>query len=529
MYTHKSPTISAVVASGGLCAILLLWLHIYGPVWPYRDSFAYLHFLDEIRAGNLGLFEFLTLRNNEHFVAFHYAVALLILAATGLSTKALVFANAALLVVASLFVYATVQSSVVSRRAAIVLPFVAALTFINPSQASYLIWEFQIWLYIDLALLAVICFVVERHGTRSYPVVALLCLLGTGSEAQGAFLWLAAGLHLFCVARRGERRSQVVLGALMLSLNAVVFAVVARLLMQAKIETVRAAQGESLGLLSDAAKLLEYFVTIVGGVFGNRNHSFAFWAGAVLLLSWVGCTLWGARRKFSTPVLRTALVLTTTSLFWIAAFSVGRHELGIAWAFGHFHSSPMLLPFVAGLGLYGAAIVDARQSAWGWLVVAVAVVPTFVAIPFGYARSVEIRQNSLIAASAECGSAAVPAYLRLHANGIEGHPQLYDEIREHRADLCSSAGGAHLDELALMPSSWAKLGSGGTKNLEALSVLWAVYLSHGDLRAAFPISSPGYMPGLLQWAAHSGRTGNDERSKTLAPYVDAYSSLIGAS
>lgn len=515
------------IAFGCFSAILILWLVRYGPTWPYRDSFGYLFFLDEIEAGKVGILEFIAVRNNEHFVAFHYAAAISLLLLTGLQAKALMFANAALLIVSCCLIYAAVSSSVERRLAAIALPFLIAIPLINPVQTSYLIWEFQIWLYIDIALLAANCFLIERYGLKAYPLVVIFCIMATGSEAQGSFLWIASGIHILCVlvpARSASRRKA---GLAILLAHSLIFLIAAWLLMHGKYIAAYAAAGQSQSLMEKLLHMVQYFVTLVGGGFGIRNPQFALLAGAVSLIFWAIGTAWSINQRFSTPLLRVAFILSATSLLWVAAFTVGRKSLGIDWAFGHFHASPLLLPFFAGIGLYGIAFLETQASvAIGAVLVSICIIPSFASIPFGYHRSVEMKANSLMTEDAECVDRNVSDYLKLHLNGIEGRPELYSEIERYREQLCSNIKDLDsLKGLVLMPTKWIKLSSGNPRDIEALSMLWSVYLTHGDLLSAFPESSPTNLDDLLRWAAGDAKNGSKYDRETLSPYADTYIAL----
>jgi hypothetical protein len=186
------------------------------------------------RSGHLGLKDLIFARNNEHLVAFHYAFAIAILQLFDLNTKVIVFANATLLLASGLMTYLAVRGSARTRVACLALPVLIVISLLNPSQTSNLLWEFQIWFYIDIALLAANALLVERFGFRAYPVVALLCLLATGSEAQGSFLWLAAGIQFFYTGLSAKSRASMKAGALILAIHVCAFLAAAWLLLHGK-------------------------------------------------------------------------------------------------------------------------------------------------------------------------------------------------------------------------------------------------------------------------------------------------------
>jgi hypothetical protein len=60
---------------------------------------------------------------------------------------------------------------------------------------------------------------------------------------------------------------------------------------------------------------------------------------------------------------------------------------------------------------------------------------------------------------------------------------------------------------------------------DALRTLWYVYLTHEDLRVAFPVSSPSYAENLLKWAAGDAKTGSMYEKETLSRYAGVYEQL----
>jgi hypothetical protein len=231
---------------------------------------------------------------------------------------------------------------------------------------------------------------------------------------------------------------------------------------------------------------------------------------------------------------RVGFVMSAIGLLWTAAFAVGRESLGVTWAFDGFHSSSMLIPFYTGIGLYAAAFLQYSKASRIWIggfLALICVAPSFAAVPFGRERSVEIKLNSLIAASVECGEGNFPLYLRLRLSGLEGAHELYGEIARYRTELCAHQGNADtVSDLLKLPARYVELASHNPLAEEALRTLWYVYLTHIDLRRAFPLSSPSHAENLLKWAAWVAKSGNPYEKETLSPYAGLYvqlGSLVG--
>jgi hypothetical protein len=463
----------------------------------------------------------------EHPVAFHFAFALAILQLFDVNTKVIVFANATLLFAAALITYLAVRASASTRAACMALPVLIVISFINPSQTSYLLWEFQIWFYIDLALLAANTLLIERFGSRAYPAVALFCLLATGSEVPGSFLWLAAGIQFFHIGLRAKSRASVQLGSLILAIHLCAFLAAMWLLLHSKHRPLL--HQEHTGLLGGLVGHVQYCITIIGGGNGIRSPNVAFVLGALSFAAWCVGTALAVRERFGTALFRVAFVMSGIGLLWTAAFAAVHESDGIPWAFATFHASPLLIPFYAGIGLYAAAFLQyskiSRICTGGFLAL-ICVAPSFAAIPFGYERSVQMKLNSLLAASVECGKGNFPLYLRLRLNQLHRNPELYGEIAPFRTELCAHQPNlATVSDLLKLPVWYAELAGNNPRAEDALRTLWYVYLTHEDLRVAFPVSSPSYAENLLKWAAGDAKTGSMYEKETLSPYAGVYEQL----
>jgi hypothetical protein len=183
--SHRLSEVSAALTAFlGAAVLLAFWTAHYGATWPFRDSYGYFHYLSLARSRALGLTDLISVRWIEHPVAFHFAFALAILQLFDVNTKVIVFANATLLFAAALITYRAVRDSASTRSGCLALPVLIVVSFINPSQTSYLLWEFQIWFYIDLALLAANTLFIERFGYRAYPSSRLV--LPAGHRKRGA-------------------------------------------------------------------------------------------------------------------------------------------------------------------------------------------------------------------------------------------------------------------------------------------------------------------------------------------------------
>ncbi|MGF7136725.1 hypothetical protein P3T40_008238 [Paraburkholderia sp. EB58] len=524
-FLQRISTLLPFVAAAGLLAI---WLAHYGPHWPLRDSYGYFYYLDRLHDGKLSFLDFLNMRDNEHLVAFHVSVAMLFLTVFTGATFPMVVANAALLLAFGAMIYATSRESVANLKVRTALAFLICVAILNPSQTSYLLWEFQIWLYIDMFFLAANVLLIERYGFKAYPIVVLTCLLASFCAAPGSFLWLAAGVHMLYVSVVGINRGHTKRGAIIFISHICVFLLVTWLLLLGKYGV--PPHHANNGFLSGMLGHVTYGVTIIGGGFGIRNPSIALALGAFALVAWLVGMAASARGGFATALDRTAFITGGVSLLWAAAFVVGRESFGIAWAFGGFHASAMLIPFYVSIGLYAVSLwqhsaLSLRIAAPALAVICAA--SSFAAVPFGHERSVEIKLNSLLAASEECGNLDLPFDVKLRLNGLEGPLRnAYGDLARQRVKLC-----AHQPDLTgaialvRLPLFFNELSGDDVRTAHALRTLWYVYLTHGDLQAAFPFADPANPQKLLRWAAGDAQTGSTYDQTVLGPYAEVYKSF----
>jgi hypothetical protein len=199
MVKNSKSRIATLTAFLSVAIVLVAWVAHFGPTWPDNDSYGYLLYLDLLRSGEIKPIQILWARSQEHLIAFHLSFALASLKLFDMRTKALLFENAALLLLAGWLLNLTLRRAEISRVFPILVPLIVALPLLNLSQTSYLLWEFQIWWYLDFTMLAATILLIERHGFRAYPAVFVLCAFATGCEAQGTFLWLSTGMQMLFV------------------------------------------------------------------------------------------------------------------------------------------------------------------------------------------------------------------------------------------------------------------------------------------------------------------------------------------
>ncbi|MGA7779318.1 MAG: hypothetical protein WCA85_16640 [Paraburkholderia sp.] len=527
MNPHRVTRLAAIAAFASVTVVLVAWVIHYGPTWLSRDSVGYLYYLNEAESGNLTFKEMLLARNNEHLVAFQYAFALGSLKIFSMHFRALIFESVAFLVLTGVLIYATLRHSRIANQFAILLPFAIVIPLLNPSQASYLLWEFQTWLYYDFAFLAANILLIEKYRFRAYPAVFLMCILASGSEAQGSFLWLAAGAHLFWVSVFDRKPVTRIAGTLVLAVHLIIFLGLAWLLMHGEYVSSAATSLVHQAAPEKLSAHVAYFVAIMGGGFGIRNETTALIFGAVSMLLWCVFTAIGVRQKFAAVELRVAFLLTGIPLLWTLAFAVAREPLGLTWAFGEFHASPMLIPFFMGLAVYALYIeASYRSTVTRWLcclTIAFAMLPTVTGIPVAREQSILLKVTSTMAVALECNPTGASLYLRLHLEGLEGAQQAYALVDRFRARMC--AAQANTSEglpLVTPPAQFVELMKGDAHTKAAISALWDIYLSNTQLRLAFKRSEPNLANELLAFAARDARSGSPYEPSLLGPFADVY-------
>lgn len=441
MEANKKTHVAALVVFSTTAIALFAWVTHFGPTWPDNDSYGYLFYLDLLRSGEVKPLQFLLARSQEHLIAFHLSVALASLKLFDMRTKALLFENAALLLLAGWLLQLALRRAKISRVFPILVTLVVALPLLNLSQAKYLLWEFQIWWYLDFAMLAATILLIERYEFRAYPAVFVLCVLGTGCEAQGTFLWLATGMQLLFVAMQSDNRRLRIKGVVVLLTHTVLFLLAAWLLLRESHLHDPAYPGVQGTFVHKAVSHVAYFLKVFGGGFGINNESVALVFGAASIVLWAVFSTRAAFRRFASTESRVAFILISMPILWTMAFAVGREKYGVAWAFSDFHASPMLTPIYIGFSIYalewitGGIKVSGRLVAYA--IVAFSLLPIATAAPYGYAKSLAIRTRSEQAAAVSCNPQGFPRPLVLHLINLESHEQLYLTTRHFNKELCA--------------------------------------------------------------------------------------------
>ncbi|APG31109.1 hypothetical protein [Granulibacter bethesdensis] len=408
--------------------ILFAWVYHYGPIWPSNDDYGFLRYINFFSSGNAGLIDLIKARSNEHLIAFHLVVAMATLQATEIWMKALIYENAILLLSSGIMLWFALRQSTIIKTYPFLTILTVTLPLLNPSQTSYLLWSFQIWWYLDLAMLACSLLLIERYGFRAYPAIFIICLLATGSEAQGGALWLASGTHFFMISLRSK---EIRKGLLIGLLHAILFLVAVWLTML--VPNIHITKSEKVTSIFEH---LIYFTKMIGGGFGNKNESFALIAGAISLIIWV--FLFTRSLTFNTIEKRLGTVLTVIPLLWTAEFTVGRESLGVAWAFSDFHEAPILVPFFIGIAIYALDCLPGKFAPS--VASAFIIVPLLTGASWGHARSVEMRVLSNRAAAANCSGIAIPRKDLLRLSILDDYGYIYDETAHFVPKMCQHAG-----------------------------------------------------------------------------------------
>lgn len=512
--------------------ILLIWTVIYGPSWPHQDSWFYLSYLREFQEGSLTLGEFLTIRNNEHFVAVQYGLAMWALSSFGLTFRWMIFANAALLLLFGWIIFVTVRRVYGSRLQTVAAACVISLAILNPSQASYLLWEFQNWFYYDLVLFAASTLLIERYRLRSYPWVLLMCILATGSEAQGAFLWLISGIHLCWSSLIDQERKNRLGGILILLLHSAIFLILAWLLTHTT--TARApASGPFHGDLIQVLRgFTFYFVTVLGGGFGTRDVSVSFGLGFCSIVAWALCSVIAIRERCRTIDLRVGFLLTSLGLLWHCAFTEARFYLGIPWALGDFHGSPMLIPFFVGLAVYGMYVVrtwkNVSSRAFATLALFLAVFPLVTGASTAASISRHILVKSRLSAGYECVRPFDQPSVGRRLAGLYDDQSHYMIIDHYRTALCAAQKDPSRWLSLVMPPPDLRRMMSDVESTEAIWALWSVYLTHDDLLEAFNREDPAVGTKLIEFAAADAKGGSLYDPSQLFPFARTYERMASS-
>lgn len=498
-------------------------VYFFGTSWPQIDSFNFLFIIKNYRSNNLDIYNLLFARNNEHMVGLHYITSLIILILAGLNFKILLYTSALLLVLSIFYLLRTTLPKSSKGLELTLVGCIVLITLLNPVQASYLLWEFQVWWYWLLFFFTLTIFLIERFGLRVYPFIFILCLAGSFFSTQGLFLWLTAGLHYTLLSFRNNSFHRKYTVYLFIStLHAIIFFTFVYLIFFSSQVPISADKRPDFDIMS----FLIYFTQLVGGGFGIRTPTYVLVLGAVSLFAFCFASIVCIKNKWflTQPIARAGLIMACVGMLCTLAFAFGRQKYGIEWALWTFHGAPTLLPFFTGLGLIAMACFHGSKE---WpsriykyffpAVCFISILPSFMAVRTGYDRAKELLRNTSSAQIANCNEDKYPLYLRLRLNGLGGQDFLYNQTKAIIMENCKRSVNMHAGKSLLEPPieyfSYAK---GNADQMEALTDLWWVYVTHLDLQRNFPFDDQNTSKRLLSFAINNAKI-NSVYEKILLP------------
>lgn len=507
-------------------AILLLWIARFGPSWPYRDSFAYLYLLDRFSSDRPSIGWFVTMHNNEHFVAFQYSVALFSLWISGLRIKLLIFENAALLLAAGGMLLIALRHTVTARNSPLLLSLVVTVPLLNLSQAGYLMWEFQIFWYLDIALFAGSILLFERYRLKGYPAVFLLCVLATGAEATGALLWVSSAIHLIMIGREKSKAGGSAKGELYAaSLQLLIFAWISWILVHRTDSAVAPVVNHDSFFIA-AQHHAGYFLKVFGGGFGLHDELLSLYLGFASIAIGFFFMVSVLKNGWAAIETRVAIILTTLPILWVTAFAIGREKYGAAWALSDFHASPMIVPFFIGIGIFsvvwlGGSTAPLRRLT-GFCFLLFSFVPVVSAFPFGYAHSRDVHFSTSLAAAATCSGNA-SWYVTINLNGLPTQDALFAIGEPYLVKMCRVQPDlSEWTALLPLPAAFAKFSPVDERDRYALRFLWDVYLTHADLQRAFRPNDPDVVRKLMDFAYFNAMSGGSYDQGVMRSFSDVF-------
>jgi len=468
--------------------------------------------------GDLSIVDILSHKNGPHPFGFQLLLTIFLFDFIGVNFNALVVANIALSGSCAVFLSGLVCSNPCSRYVKFVTPVLLSAVYLHPSQMNHLLWPFELgWFMVNLSLVVNLV-LIERLRAGALPWVVTVCLLGTFSTGQGAFLWLLAGFHFLLIG--GQRRYLTFSGFM------VVFVGLSAYL------------SLSSGEVSDLMKggvggLIVYYVQLFGAVFGVRDPTNSFILGGLVL----GCAL-----GLSFNVLlseqplcsheRVALVLVAGALIMAAGFTLARYKFGIAWAFDRFHAAPLLVSLMAGIVIFSTRCFEKNVSMIKRCVFILAQIALVLSFQTTLAYASErLEMQSVFRAfsmALECSKADDPL-LQTSAAGLgKTHLHLLSDNREILSQLCSDELPPNTKALLKVPVEFTAQMLREPSSKEGIQALWRVYQMHGDLQRAFPVQQLDLARNLIMFASNNAKTGSQYEKDILGPHADLYVRLHNA-
>jgi hypothetical protein len=511
---HGRLTVAACYLLLGGIAWRLIYSHFFN--WGMAEDFLLVDWYRELfESGEGNWLHLLSMRNGSHPLAFMAVIAVSLFRIFGVNFVVLIFANFLLIGSMSFFVFDAARRSLTQRWITVYLLISCFLISFHPAQTNHILWPFEIsWFLISFAITFNI-WLIERVGIRALPFVVLVSLASSFSSAHGVFAWAAVGFHLW-LRHDWPLRQRYTVSAAFLAVFLAAALIIAKI----------TPAGEASFPFSEAPGLPAYLLSLVGAMFGIRDHWSTALLGTVPMIAVLWLGIHGLINRASIAASsRVGLVLIMVSLLMLLSFSLGRYRLGLPGVLQSFHSAPIIVPMFLGINMLSAGAFDRLPPERVGARAITALLSLFLLASFvsamGYARqkSHEVVLQRAMSMEANCFPGATK-YLRISLSGGGGNlDHLLDRTFPAMRHLCTEEVPDWVRKVEAFPALFTSMAVNDLKAQQALRQLWEVYLTHFDLIRAFPVTDDASAIRLLRWARDNAQSGSHYEPELLGPHA----------
>lgn len=521
MSMSKIRALGITLGTGAYIAVVVRifrFLSTYAVNWPHIDDFISIDWYNDIvNKGMLDVHYLLyTAHDNIHPLATQALISTAVFDARGVDYKFLIILNAVVVLSSALTLSYLSFKFMGVRFLTVLESFALLLVFFHPIQISHLLWAFELGWFLVNMILVVNAALIESSLKYRMAVVLSLCFLGAFCSAQGAALWVAAGLH---IALRDLRASRYWLPIFFLlgSLN-IAFVVSLSTDHIPKL------------LMADSLPFFVYFLQLLGALFSKPKHTQLLLHGILVGVSTVILLFHSLRSRHASAIQRTASVLILTSLMFLLQFAYGRYQYTIDWAVGDFHVATLLIPLLAGIVVsssewFLSAKVQSKASRMAVLAPCLYVVASvFYSLHFANKFAKESKVERELARHFGCQENA-PPYVDYSLNLGVQYKVGYLRVKPFLRGLCKGLDSEPTRRLVIYPPAFTRLAAERPETRQALDALWQVYLTDFGLMRAFPSSDPKRGERLLDFAVSQARAGSHYAPELLKAYEPVFLSI----
>lgn len=489
--------------------------------WPVADDYLFLEWRRQFFEGDERDFAgILRAHNGPHPMAVVVLVSGALFKMFNLHFTVIVFANFVLIAGMSLLVFDAARTSMRHAGTIAWLLVMCFLVAFHPTQTNHILWPFEISWYLIFFVVAYNVWLVERVGLRAIPWMILAALIASFSSAHGIWAWIAVGCHIllrldWTVLRRYT-------GFLLCLIGFLVTLYVVLLIVEPDVGERRLNPSSLMGYPF-------YLLSLIGGMFGIRDHRVTAVLGGATVLAVLWCAFQSLRHRGAfLPANRVGLVLMLNSALMLATFSFGRYHFGLDWAFASFHAAPLIMPMLLGICVFSIGMSDVSQGTRRQRAVPVLLIG-FVLAGFvsslGYAvqKGRDVLLQRALAMQFNCSTDSSP-YLRAAISGLATDDMLVRN-QGYLRHLCTDQLPRSARKLLTYPPLFSAMAQDDPAAAAPLRKLWEVYLTHFDLMRAFDLSDSSSAKALLLWARQDAKTGSRYAPGHLGEYAAYFREL----